>query len=61
MYYIKKKIEKKELIKDKKNYLYLHISNKQIIFNYNNINLIFSYFNSNISLIRQYLKEVGII
>jgi len=61
MYYIKKKIEKKELIKVKKNNLYLNITDKLIIFNYNNINLILSYYNSNIAVIRQYFKEVGII
>ena len=62
MYYIKKKIEKKELINNNNNNLYLQIFNKKLIFNYKNISLLFYYtFNNNISHIKQYLKEVGII
>ena len=60
MYYIKKKIEKKELINKNKN-LYFKIFNKKLIFYYNNMSLLLYYRSSNILHIKQYLKEVGII
>jgi len=59
MRYIKKKIEKKELIKKSKNNLYLEIYKFKICFYYNNINLKLYY--NNINQVKQYLKEVGII
>lgn len=60
MYYIKKKIEKKELINKKKN-LHFQILNTKLIFYYNNISLLLYYKSNNILHIKQYLKEVGII
>lgn len=59
MRYIKKKIEKKELIKKSKNNLYLEIYKSKINFYYNNITLKLYY--NNINQVKQYLKEVGII
>lgn len=59
MRYIKKKIEKKELIKRTRNNLYLEIYKYKICFYYNNIKLKLYYINVN--QIKQYLREVGII
>ena len=59
MRYIKKKIEKKELIKKSKNNLYLEIYKSKVNFYYNNITLKLYY--NNINQVKQYLKEVGII
>lgn len=59
MRYIKKKIEKKELIKKSKNNLYLEIYKAKVCFYYNNITIKLYYYN--INQVRKYLKEVGII
>lgn len=59
MRYIKKKIEKKELIKRSKNSLYLEMYKSKVNFYYNNIILKLYYSNSN--QVKQYLKEVGVI
>lgn len=60
MRYIKKKIEKKELINQKLNNLYLKIYKKRIKIIYNNISINF-YYNNNTNIIKKYFKEVGII
>lgn len=61
MYYIKKKIEKKELINKNTNF-YIQIFNKKLIFYCNNMSLLLYYrSNNNVLHIKQYLKEVGII
>jgi len=60
MYYIKKKIEKKGLIKKNKN-LHFQIFNKKLVFYYNNMSLLLYYGSKDKFHIKQYLKEVGII
>lgn len=59
MRYIKKKIEKKELIRKSNNGLYLEVYKSKINFYYNDITIKLYY--NNIKQVKQYLKEVGII
>ena len=59
MRYTKKKIEKKELIKIKKNNLYLFLDFSKLYIKYNNIRLVLDY--CNIVSLKKYFKEVGII
>lgn len=58
MNYIKKKIEKRGLIKLKNNNLYLFLNKYKLTIYYNKIKLCIFYKN-NINFIKKYLKECG--
>ena len=60
MRYIKRKIEKKELINTKLNILCLKIYKNKFKISYNNI-LINLYYGKKANVIKKYFKEVGII
>ena len=60
MRYIKKKIEKKELINITNNNLYFYFNKTYFNVFYNKINIRI-FHNNNINIIRKYLKESGIV